>query len=99
MVNILVCLVLGILFPLMGILNACGYDLHCIRGDGEEEYKRMNLIKKIMSYGSKGLQLPFVIVALVTSKKIKAIYSVAADNACSEKYTNEFLQRLDEAMS
>ena len=94
-VNILVCLVLGVIFPLMGLLNACDYDLSCIKGDGEEEYKRMNRIKKVMSYGSKALQLPFMIVAILTSKKIKAIYSVAADNSCSEKYTNEFLLRLD----
>lgn len=41
-INILVLVILGFIFPIMGILNTCGYDLPCIKGDGAEEYKRLN---------------------------------------------------------
>jgi hypothetical protein len=52
-VNILVLLVVGIIWPIMTIMNACGYDLPCIDSKGEEEYKNLNKIKKIISYGTK----------------------------------------------
>lgn len=54
-INILVGIVLGICFPIMSLLNLCGYDLNCISGDGENEYKRINKISKIISYSCKAL--------------------------------------------
>lgn len=62
----------------MGILNTCGYDLPCISGDGQEEYKRLNMIRKVCSYGTKVLQLPFMVLAIVMSGAINHIYRFTA---------------------
>jgi len=35
-----------------------GKDVPCIDGEGEDEKKRIIRIKKILTYGSKALQLP-----------------------------------------
>lgn len=97
-INILVLIILGVVFPIMSILNICGYDLDCIKGSDEDEYKMINKIKKVASYGCKTLQLPFMIVAIVTIKKVLHIYSDTADSQCSGTITNLFFNRLDKLM-
>ncbi len=69
------------------------------QADGEDEYKRINKIKKVLSYGCKGLQLPFMIIAIVASSKIKSIYSITADAMCSDSITNNFFCDLSKLMT
>jgi len=56
-INVIVCLMV-IALQVSQVYNLCGKDVPCISGSGEKEQIRIIRIKKILTYGSKLLQIP-----------------------------------------
>lgn len=52
-INIITLIILGIIFNILAVFNTLNYDIVCIKGEGVEEYKRLNLIRKMCSYSTK----------------------------------------------
>lgn len=57
-INIIVCLAVSVFLNISMVYNLMGKDVPCIDGVGDEEKVRIVRIKKILTYGSKLLQLP-----------------------------------------
>lgn len=70
----------------MELFNLLGYDLPCVSGDGKHERDTIIKARKIMKYGMKLVQLPFMIATLVIASKLKNVY---VDYGCSDAYTND----------
>lgn len=56
-----------------------GCDVPCIPGDGEIEAKRLKLMKNCLNYFAKFMQLPFILLAVITVYLIKDIFLNAAN--------------------
>lgn len=52
-INIIAAIVLSIILTGMEVLNLCGYDLPCVRGDGKEERDKIRKVRKYLKYGMK----------------------------------------------
>ena len=71
-----------------------GYDVPCMPGKGEVEAKRIKLIKKILNYGFKAIQFPFMVFAVIFSGQFKFVFKQAADKECSDNITNGQMKSL-----
>lgn len=52
-INILAAIVLSIILTFMEVMNLCGYDFPCIKGDGKEERDKIRKVRKVLKYGMK----------------------------------------------
>lgn len=84
-VNIIAAVVISIILTGMELANLMGYDLPCIGGDGKKERDTIIKIRKILKYGMKAIQLPFMIITIIIAAKLKNVY---VNNTCSDTYTN-----------
>lgn len=74
-INIISLIILGIIFNILIIFNTLNYDIACVDGVGVQEFKRMNLIRKVCSYSTKLLQSPFMIIAIIISGGFRMYFS------------------------
>jgi len=66
-INILICLVLSVIFPISDIYLLCGKDVPCIDDDVNPEVtkERIDSQKNCWKHVLKLIQCPFIIVAFV----------------------------------
>lgn len=88
-------------FPLavMEFMNLRGYDLPCISGKGEEERTKLKRFRKFMTYGFKGVQLPFQIWAIVVTGGARGLLSSVSEEECSNDDTNVLLAYIAKTMN
>ncbi|EDK31378.2 transmembrane protein, putative (macronuclear) [Tetrahymena thermophila SB210] len=80
-INIFVCIMVSIILTVSEVYNLMGKDVPCIDGQGDEEQAKIKKTKKILSYGGKILQIPFLLWAFIVSAQKKGIISQVADAA------------------
>lgn len=98
-INILLCITVSIFLQISEIYNLLGKDVPCIPGEGDAEKKRILLIKRLFKYTFKIIQLPFIILALALSIKVKNFFGDLADSKVSDSTSNTVIDKVSKFVS